>query len=100
MAKKSKKKQKGGFLLGALFGAGLGATGVFLSKKENRQKVAKTTEKAKKELEKTAKVAQAEVKKVTKTAKKEIDKATKTAKKTAATSKNATKKLVKKALKK
>ena len=92
MAKKSKKKQKGGFLLGALFGAGLGATGVFLSKKENRQKVAKTTEKAKKELEKTAKVAQA--------AKKEIDKATKTAKKTAATSKNATKKLVKKALKK
>ena len=96
MAKKSKKKQKGGFLFGALLGAGLGATGVFLSKKENRQKVAKTTEKAKKELEKTAKVAQAEVKKATKTAKKEIDKATKTA----ATSKNATKKLVKKALKK
>jgi K+-sensing histidine kinase KdpD len=53
MAKKTKsKKKKGGFLLGALIGLGAGAASVFLSNKDNREKVGRAADKAKTEAKK------------------------------------------------
>jgi hypothetical protein len=115
MAKKTKsKKKKGGFLLGALIGLGAGAASVFLSNKDNREKVGRAADKAKTEAKKYSDRVNAEGKKLQKrlksnkaadekgatrvadAAKKEAKASTARAKKTVAAAKKSAKRVIKK----